>query len=318
MDRLAEACERVAATNSRLRKVELLSAYFRTLTAAADLERAVSFLCGYPIVRQPNARLSAGYSTLRTAALEVMPWGEETLRLCLRETGDAGEGIGHLLRHTPGEQPLPLAEADEFYVRLLLARHTQDKVRLLADAFRRYRSLAVAYLIKFASGNPRIGLQEKMVEEAVAAAHGLPVAALREASNKLGNLAQVAVAARRDELDLIEARLFHPSTSCWPSSSRPSPTWPRRPSGWWKTSTTASARNCMWTPRTRCASSRAALRTQPWRSRKLWKPQPPFPSPRCSTAKCSAGAMGVRCRSPRSNSGSHAKRYRPRCAKRYR
>ena len=210
MDRLAEVCERVAATNSRLRKVELLSTYFRTLDTAADLERAVSFLCGYPIVRQPNARMSAGYSTLRAAALEAMPWDEETLRLCLRETGDAGEGIGLLLRHTPGDQALPLAEADELYVRLLLARHAQDKVRLLADAFRRYRPLAVAYLIKFASGNPRIGLQEKMVEEAVAAALDVPVAAIREASNKLGNLAQVAVAARRGELDRIEARLFHP------------------------------------------------------------------------------------------------------------
>lgn len=209
MDRLAEVCDRVAASNSRLRKVSTLAAYFRGLSDK-DLERAVSFLCGKPVVRDHSAKLSTGHAALREAALAAMPWDEETLRLCLRETGDGGEGIGLLLRNAPGVEPLSLETAEELYVRLLLARNTQHKVNILADAFRRYRPLAVAYLLKVASGNPRIGLLEKMVEEAVAAAQDLPVAVIREANNKLGNLAHVAVSARRGELDRIEARLFRP------------------------------------------------------------------------------------------------------------
>ena len=170
MDRLAAVCDRVAATNSRLRKVSTLASYFRELDDK-DLERAVSFLCGRPVVRDHSAKLSVGYAALREAALAAMPgWDEETLRLCLRETGDGGEGIGLLLRNTPGTESLSLETAEELFVRLLLARSTQHKVNMLADAFVRYRPLAIGYLLKVASGNPRIGLLEKMVEEAVAAA----------------------------------------------------------------------------------------------------------------------------------------------------
>ncbi len=209
MDRLAEVCERVAASNSRLRKVGTLASYFRTLDGK-DLERAVSFLIGRPIVREHSAKLSMGWAAVRGAALAAMPWDEETLAICLRETGDAGEGIGLLLRNTPGSESLSLEGAEEFFVRLLLARDTREKISILADAFRRYRPLTVAYLVKVASGNPRIGLLEKMVEEAVAGAHDLPVAEIRAANNKLGNLAHVAVAARRGELALVEVRIFRP------------------------------------------------------------------------------------------------------------
>jgi DNA ligase-1 len=50
----------------------------------------------------------------------------------------------------------------------------------------------------------------RQVEEAVAAACNVPHDAVRDANNRLGDLARVALAARRGELSAIEARLFHP------------------------------------------------------------------------------------------------------------
>ena len=50
----------------------------------------------------------------------------------------------------------------------------------------------------------------RQVEEAVAGSCDLPHEAVRDANNRLGDLAQVALAARRGELGTIEARLFHP------------------------------------------------------------------------------------------------------------
>ena len=44
----------------------------------------------------------------------------------------------------------------------------------------------------------------------VAAATGVPHESIRQANNRLGNLAEVALAARHDRIHLIEARLFHP------------------------------------------------------------------------------------------------------------
>ena len=96
------------------------------------------------------------------------------------------------------------------YTRLALARKTLDKVGILRDAFLNHRPAALKYFIKGITGNFRIGLQAKMVEDAVAAATGATADAVRQANNRLGDLAQVAIAARRGELDTIEARLFHP------------------------------------------------------------------------------------------------------------
>ena len=70
--------------------------------------------------------------------------------------------------------------------------------------------LTIKYFLKVITRGLRIGLQGKLVEEAVAAACGVSHESVRDAANRLGDLARVAVAARRGELAEIEARLFHP------------------------------------------------------------------------------------------------------------
>lgn len=209
MDRLAEVCERVAGVNSRKRKVGLVAAYLRELQGA-DLARAVSFLTGRPLVRPVEGKLSLGGAALRAAALAVTGWDEDTYRICVRDCGDTGETISLLLMNNPGNAPMPLELAEEYYVRLLLARVTAKKVELLRHILVTHRPLAVRYFVKTLGGNLRIGLQEKMVEEAVAAATGRDLEAVRAANNRLGVLAQVALAARDGGLEAIEARLFHP------------------------------------------------------------------------------------------------------------
>jgi DNA ligase-1 len=66
------------------------------------------------------------------------------------------------------------------------------------------------FFVKAITGNLRIGLQAKMVEEAIAEATGRPLDDVRMANNRVSDLPRVAVAARRNRLHEIEARLFHP------------------------------------------------------------------------------------------------------------
>ncbi|MBX9604125.1 MAG: ATP-dependent DNA ligase [Bryobacteraceae bacterium] len=208
MDRLAQVCERVAASPGRLKKVAAVSEYLRDLPDR-DLARAVRFLSARP-VDGGERKLSVGYSVLRDAALCATGWDAETYRICHRETGDTGETISLLAKNQPGAEPLTLEQADQLYQRVLNAGRTALKVEILAEAIRRHRPLTIKYFVKVITGNLRIGLQEKMVEEAVAAATGLPPAAVRAANNKLGDLARVALSARKGTLEEIEARLFHP------------------------------------------------------------------------------------------------------------
>ena len=216
MDTLAQICDRIASRASRLRKVAILADYFRTLPDP-ELEIAVRFLCCGPVAglsvttnlfgTDELRSFSIGGATLRDAALIATGLNPEIYRICAQETGDTGEAIGLL---ASGTQPLSLIQAQNLYLELHRTRITSAKVRLLAEIFTRHRGLTLKYFVKVITGGMRIGLQSKMVEEAVAEATGAPLDEVRAANNRLGNLAAVALAARRNELHNIKAQLFHP------------------------------------------------------------------------------------------------------------
>ncbi len=209
MDALAAACERVAKYASRLRKIGALGDYFRTLSDI-DLERAVRFLSSGPIAVPSGKKFSVGYATMREAVLQVSGWEPHILGLCYREVGDSGETIGLLLQGKTSNEALSLADAEFLYARLYKARRTADKVELLRQVFAKYRPATIKYFVKIITGNLRIGLQSKLLEEAVALATGTPHDAIRQANNRIGDLAAIALAARRGLVHEIEARLFHP------------------------------------------------------------------------------------------------------------
>ena len=219
MDRLALTCEQIASFGSRLRKISILADYFRTLDND-DLALAVQFLAAGPVPAsasnhtlfeiQDKPKLSVGYSVLRDALQAATGWDWDTLNVCYAEVGDSGETAGLLLRGISVGKPLTLAEADGIYQELFRARTSARKRELLVETFRAFQPLSIKYLVKIITRGLRIGLMEKMVEEAVASACDVPPDAIRDANNRLGDLARVALAARHGELGGIEARLFHP------------------------------------------------------------------------------------------------------------
>jgi len=208
MDTLALTCEQVARWNSRLRKVRILAQYLGTLSDA-DLVRAVRFLCCGPI-QSDDRKFSVGGATLREALLQASGWDPETLSLCYTQVGDTGETVGHLLKGIAAGEPLTLAEAELLYARLYKQRSTADKVELLRQIYLRHKPETLKFFVKIITGNLRIGLQTKMLEEAIAEATSRNLDDVRTANNQLGDLPAVAIAARQDRLQQIEARLFHP------------------------------------------------------------------------------------------------------------
>ena len=221
MDQLAAVCEQIAKFASRLRKVAVLADYLKPLeikissslfgSSARDLSPKKPRTRRYfRRAASGMARASpSGIPSCRDALRVVSKWDLETVRVCYQEVGDTGETIGLLLRGHSAEQPLSLLRANELYQQLFRARVTARKIEILSDAFRTYRPLAIKYFVKVITGNLRIGLQEKMVEEAVAISCGVAHERIREANNRIGDLPRVALAARHGELERIEARLFH-------------------------------------------------------------------------------------------------------------
>lgn len=219
MDQLALVCEEIARNGSRLRKVAILAEYFKTLSDG-DFAISVGLLSTGPVAESfPNptlftvaekSQLSIGRSVLREALQLASGWDKDTLSVCHAQVGDTGETVGLLMRGITVNEPLSLDEAHALYQRLFQARTTAGRRELLVAAFRKYRPITLKYFVKVITRGLRIGLMERQVEEAVAAACGVPNDSVREANNRLGDLAGVALAARHGELAAIEARLFHP------------------------------------------------------------------------------------------------------------
>jgi DNA ligase-1 len=219
MDRLALVCEDIASHASRLKKVAILADYLRTLDDR-DLQLAVQFLSAGPALQgavnhslfelEEKTRLAIGHSILRDALQIASGWDLDTLRVCHAEVGDMGETTGLLMRGISETRPLTLADANEIYQKLFRTRESARKRDLLVSTYRQANPLTLKYFVKVITRGLRIGLMARQVEEAVAAACDAPHEAVRDANNRLGDLARVALAARHGELSAIEARLFHP------------------------------------------------------------------------------------------------------------
>lgn len=219
MDSFARACDDTLRYSSRLKKIAILGAYLRDLSDA-DLDRAIHFLLAQPAAKAPATmglfeshppqKLSVGRKPVWDAVRAVTGWDDETLSICYREVGDSGEAAALLLTPLNASQPMSLEQAEQIYLRLHSKTRAQDRTAILTEVLRNHAPLTLKYFLKVMSGGFRIGLQERMLEEAVAEATGRRAADVRAANNRLGDLAAVALAARRNELHTIEARLFHP------------------------------------------------------------------------------------------------------------
>jgi DNA ligase-1 len=103
-----------------------------------------------------------------------------------------------------------LADIATFFQEAAAARGPVAKLQLLTDRLTILSADEARYLIKIITGDLRIGLKEGLLEEAIAAAAGKPLEAVREANMLCGDIAAVTRAARYDELASIQLTVFHP------------------------------------------------------------------------------------------------------------
>ena len=177
------------------------------------------FLCCGPIESE-DRKFSVGGATLREALLQASGWDAQTLSLCYAEVGDTGETVGHLMRGISAGEPMTLAEAELLYARLYKQRRTADKVELLRQIYLRHRPETLKFFVKAITGNLRIGLQAKMVEEAIAEATGRRLEDVRMANNRAGRSA-ARRARRQDGHGFMKSRrgCFIRWSSCSPNRS---------------------------------------------------------------------------------------------------
>jgi DNA ligase-1 len=182
LHQLVDVSRQVAATSSRLAKINLLATLLKH-AAPQEIETAIAYLSGS--VRQ--SRLGVGWATLQAARVE--PAQAATL------------GIG---------------EVDDALARLPAIAgkgSAAAKSQLLTSLFSRATADEQEFLVRLITGELRQGALEGIMAEAVAKAAGLTAGDVRRAAMLAGDLGVVARAALTEGaagLERFKVQLFRP------------------------------------------------------------------------------------------------------------
>src|ERR1700723_1504232 len=169
MQRLAEACERIAATTKKLEKTRIVADYFRSCSTGEAAVSAV-FLSGRPFPVWEETTLQVGGRLLWRVVAELAGKDESALSEAYRKLGDLGAVAGEVLpaRSEPG---LSVIEVESAFRQMAAARGSIAKTSGVRDLLGKMTPREAKYIVKIMTGDLRIGLKESLVEEAIAKAY---------------------------------------------------------------------------------------------------------------------------------------------------
>jgi DNA ligase 1 len=227
MLKLAQTCERIAATTKKLEKVASVADYFCSVSPE-EAGVAAIFFSGRPFPVWEETTLQVGGTLLWRTVQELSGKSEAELTTAYRRLGDlgavAGEVLGDhrasksnvgadaLVRPTTlgGEPGLTTPEVQATFRQIAAARGSAAKSALVRELLSQVSPLEAKYIVKIMTGDLRIGLKESLVEEAIAKAYGGTLAEVQRANMLLGDLGEALKLAAMGKLSKARMRLFHP------------------------------------------------------------------------------------------------------------
>ncbi len=208
MQRLALACEQVAATTKKLEKTATVAGYLKSRTVEEAAVSAI-FLSGRAFPVWEETTLQIGGRSLWQIVGELAGQDEKALTAAYRRLGDLGAVAGDVLPAQSGQGLLILEVAGAFR-QIAAARGPAVKATLVQDLLSRATPLEAKYVIKIMTGDLRIGLKESLVEEAIAKAFAATLPEVQRANMLLGDLGETLRLASAGKLAEAGMRLFHP------------------------------------------------------------------------------------------------------------
>ena len=208
MQRLAIACEAIAATTKKLLKVGIVAEYFKLRTTDEAAVSAV-FLSGRAFPAWEETTLQMGGRSLWPIVAELSGKNEGELTAAYRRHGDLGSVAGEVLPEHP-DHGLTVLEMESTFRRIAEAHGTAAKTAVVRDLLARATPLEAKYIVKIMTGDLRIGLKESLVEEAIARAYGGTLAEVQSANMLVGDIGEVVRLASAGKLVEAKMRIFHP------------------------------------------------------------------------------------------------------------
>ena len=215
---MAELADEMSRTASRLKKRARIAEEIRAVHAggagkgSGDVGLFCSYLAGLPFAAADARKLNAGGALLSKALLAVSGAKGAELTVAFRRHGDMGAAAGDLLREKgrTGTSDLTLLEVSDAFSAMAGAKTTAIRAALVEALLTRATPVEATYLLKLMLGDMRIGVKESLVEEAIADAADVNVAAVRHAVMLEADLGAAAERAFAGTLGEAQMRLFHP------------------------------------------------------------------------------------------------------------
>ena len=205
----AETAEAVAGTTSKLRKRDLLGSYLRDLPPG-DVPIAATFFAGRPLPGNAD-RLGLGWVQQSQALAGASGADEQALHDAYLRHSDFGDAAAELLAaRRPGQKPLTLGDVEAAFRAMGSAGSATGRVALMTELFGRASAAEARFVGRIAARELRIGLREGLLEEAIAAAFGRPIEAVRRALMLVGEPGEAAALARDDRLAEAALHLGRP------------------------------------------------------------------------------------------------------------
>jgi len=216
MQRLAIACEAIAATAKKLLKTAIVADYLKSRTTDEAAVSAI-FLSGRAFPAWEETILQVGGRSLWQIVAELSGRDEAELTTAYRRHGDLGAVAGDVLPERAG-QGLAVLEVEQTFRQIAAARGPAAKTAMVRDLISRATPLEAKYIVKIITGDLRIGLKESLVEEAIARAYGGTPAdvqvdvlvSVQRANMLLGDIGETVRLASEGRLAEAAMRLFHP------------------------------------------------------------------------------------------------------------
>jgi DNA ligase-1 len=211
--RFAQANDAAAATTKKLQKQAILAEYFQSLDET-DLRLAVRYAAGRVFAATDERVLNVGGALVSEVTLAIVQMEPDAYHDLVVRSGEIGEGISQVWP-TPQDVntnlPLRLTDLAHSFDDLATTGVWENKRTLLLDLLLRCTSgREAAYVTKIIFGDLRTGVQEGVLQGALARAFAKPLADIQRCQLLVGDLDEVAVLAKNDALAVATFRLFHP------------------------------------------------------------------------------------------------------------
>ncbi len=206
-----------AATTKKLQKQAILAEYFRTLDDD-DLRLAIRYAAGRAFAATDERVLNVGWSIVSEVVLGMLRLDPREYYDVVVKSGEIGEALAKLWAARPADESpavptrdLTLLDLHNAFEDLASSGSREHKRNILEQLYSAcIDPREAAYLSKIIFGDMRTGVQEGVLQAAVAQAFESDGKDVQRAQLLVGDLGAVALLAKHRKLNEAKFTLFHP------------------------------------------------------------------------------------------------------------